>query len=202
MAPGSSFAEPRRICVFSGSSAGISDAYAGAARALGEQLAQSGINLVYGGASVGLMGAVADAVLAAGGQVIGVIPRALVDKEVAHLGLTDLRIVNSMHERKALMAELSDGFVALPGGIGTFEEIFEVWTWAQLGSHAKPCALLNVLGFYDGLLVFLDHVAGQGFLKRVHRDMLLVEEDPAAILNAMLRYRAPIGAKWINRAEH
>ncbi|HEX2812595.1 MAG TPA: TIGR00730 family Rossman fold protein [Sphingopyxis sp.] len=191
-----------RICVFSGSSAGVAPAYDRAARTLGEQLARSGIDLVYGGASVGLMGAVADAVLEAGGQVTGVIPQALVDKEVAHLGLTGLRIVNSMHERKALMANLSDGFIALPGGIGTLEEIFEVWTWAQLGSHTKPCALLNVLGFYDGMLAFLDHVAGQGFLKPVHRDMLLVEEYPAAILRAMQRYRAPIDAKWIKRAEH
>ena len=146
------------------------------------------------------MGAVADAVLEAGGQVTGVIPQALVDKEVAHLGLTDLRIVNSMHERKALMANLSDGFIALPGGIGTLEELFEVWTWAQLGSHGKPCAALNVLGFYDGLLEFLDHVAGQGFLKPVHRDMLLVEEDPALILRAMAFYCAPIDGKWIKRA--
>lgn len=201
MTSGASATGRRRICVFSGSSAGISDAYADAARTLGEQLARSGIDLVYGGASVGLMGAVADAVLAAGGQVTGVIPRALVDKEVAHLGLTDLRIVNSMHERKALMANLSDGFIALPGGIGTLEELFEVWTWAQLGSHGKPCAVLNVLGFYDGMLEFLDHVVGQGFLKPVHRDMLLVEGDPTLILRAMAHYRAPADGKWISRAE-
>lgn len=201
MSPGSSLAEPRRICVFAGSSAGVSPVYAGTARALGEQLARRGIDLVYGGASVGLMGAVADAALAAGGHVTGVIPQALVDKEVAHPGLTDQRIVNSMHERKALMANLSDGFIALPGGIGTFEELFEVWTWAQLGNHVKPCAVLNVLGFYDGLLAFLDHVVGQGLLKPVHRDMLLVEEDPAAVLRTMARYRAPADAKWINRAE-
>lgn len=201
MSPGSSLERRRRICVFSGSSAGISEAYGRAARALGKLLAQGGIDLVYGGAAVGLMGAVADAALAEGGHVTGVIPQALVDREVAHRGLTELRIVNSMHERKAVMADLSDGFIAMPGGIGTFEELFEVWTWAQLGSHAKPCALLNILGFYDRLLEFLDHVVGQGFLKTVHRDMLIVEEDPAAMLHAMAQYKAPAAGKWIGRGE-
>ena len=191
----------RRLCVFSGSSAGISPAYGAAARRLGEQLALGGIDLVYGGASVGLMGAVADAVLARGGRVIGVIPQALVEREIAHPRLTDLRIVASMHERKALMAELSDGFIALPGGIGTLEELFEIWTWAQLGSHIKPCAVLNVSGFYDGLLRFLDHIAGQGFLKPVHRDMLIVEDDPAVLLRAMAQYRAPVASKWIGPAQ-
>ena len=197
MSPAPKQETPRRLCVFSGSSIGISAAYQCAARRLGEQLARSGIDLVYGGAAVGLMGAVADAVLAGGGRVIGVIPQALVEKEVAHLGLSDLRIVTSMHERKMLMADLSDGFIALPGGIGTFEELFEVWTWAQLGNHAKPCALLNDLGFYDGLLTFLDHVVGQGFLKPVHREMLIVEDDPTCLLPAMARYRAPAAAKWV-----
>src|SRR3546814_13018037 len=133
------------------------------------------------------MGAVADAVLAGGGQVIGVIPQALVEKEVAHRGLTELRIVSSMHERKALMADLSDGFIALPGGIGTLEELFEVWTWAQLGTHAKQCALLNGLGFYDGLLTFLAHVVGQGVLKPIHRELLSVEDDTERLLQTIAR---------------
>ncbi|ENY81101.1 TIGR00730 family Rossman fold protein [Sphingopyxis sp. MC1] len=201
MSPAPKQETSRRLCVFSGSSTGISPAYECAARRLGEQLARSGIDLVYGGAAVGLMGAVADAVLAGGGRVIGVIPQALVEKEVAHLGLTELRIVGSMHERKALMADLSDGFIALPGGIGTLEELFEVWTWAQLGTHAKPCALLSGLGFYDRLLTFLDHVVGQGFLKPVHREMLIVEDDPACLLQAMARYRAPAASKWVGRPD-
>lgn len=190
-----------RICVFSGSSQGASPEYQNAAARLGKLLAQSSIELVYGGAAVGLMGTLADAALAEGGSVTGVIPQALVDKEVAHTGLTNLRIVSSMHERKSLMADLSAGFIALPGGIGTFEELFEVWTWAQLGSHSKPCALLNVLGFYDPLLDFLDHVTGQGFLKTVHRHMLLVDEKPASLLRAMTEYRPPVAAKWIKAAE-
>lgn len=190
-----------RICVFSGSSPGNSPAYGQAASALGKLLARNALDLVYGGAAVGLMGVVADAVLAEGGHVTGVIPQALVAREVAHRGLTDLHVVESMHERKALMADLSDGFIALPGGIGTFEELFEIWTWSQLGSHDKPCGLLNVLGFYDGLLEFLDHVAEQGFLKAAHRDMLLVNKDPAALLGAMARYRAPIETKWVDRTE-
>jgi uncharacterized protein (TIGR00730 family) len=146
------------------------------------------------------MGTTADAALAEGGRVTGVIPQALVDKEVAHPGLTDLRIVKSMHERKSLMANLSDGFIALPGGIGTFEELFEIWTWAQLGSHSKPCALLNVLGFYDRLLEFLDQITEQGFLKTAHREMLLVDEDPKSLLRAMAQYRAPVENKWIEPA--
>jgi len=190
-----------RICVFSGSSHGFSPVYQVVASALGRLLARRSIEVVYGGATVGLMGAVADAALLEGGRVTGIIPQALVDKEVAHLGPTDLHIVNSMHERKALMAEISDGFIALPGGIGTLEELFEVWTWGQLGSHRKACALLNVLGFYDRLLDFLDHVAGQGFLKEVHREMLLVEEEPASLLRAMARYCAPVETKWIESGE-
>ena len=190
-----------RICVFSGSSHGSVPAYRAAAAALGGLLARNAVELVYGGAAVGLMGAVADAALAGGGRVTGVIPQALVDREVAHPGLTDLRIVGSMHERKALMASLSDGFIALPGGIGTFEELFEIWTWAQLGSHAKPCGLLNILGFYDRLLEFLDHVAAQGFLKNAHREMLLVQADPASLLRAMAHYRAPTETKWLKPAE-
>ena len=177
-----------RLCVFCGSNAGQDPVYLEAARALGEALAASGIGLVYGGASVGLMGAVADAVLAKGGTVTGVMPQALVDKEIAHKGLSDLRVVGSMHERKAMMAELADGFIALPGGLGTFEELFEVWTWAQLGYHRKPCALLNAGGFYDKLTDFLDDVVERGFVKPIHRAMLIVESDPAALIQAIRAY--------------
>ncbi len=191
----------RRLCVFCGSNSGSDPAYLDAARALGRALAKDGVGVVYGGASVGLMGAVADAALAAGGEVIGVIPQALVDKEIAHRGLADLRIVASMHERKALMAELSDGFVALPGGVGTLEELFEVWTWAQLGHHAKPCAVVNTASFYDRLIAFLDDAAGQGFMKQVHRAMLIVAEEPAILLDLMRSYRAPAQSKWITSAE-
>jgi len=188
-----------RLCVFCGSSPGRHPAYLAAAAKLGTVLAKRRIGLVYGGASIGLMGAVADAARAAGGEVIGVIPRALVEFEVAHTGLADLRIVTSMHERKALMAELSEGFIALPGGIGTLEELFEVWTWGQLGSHRKPCALLNVAGFYDRLLGFLDFVVDEAFLRPVHRDMLLVAETPDSLLEKLEAYRAPPETRWISR---
>jgi uncharacterized protein (TIGR00730 family) len=191
----------KRICVFCGSSPGNRPEYLAAATQLGTALAARGIGLVYGGAAVGLMGAVADASLASGGEVVGVIPQALVDRELAHRGLTELRIVGSMHERKALMAELADAFVALPGGIGTFEELFEVWTWAQLGSHQKPCALLNVLGFYDGLLGFLDHVVASAFLKQLNRDMLLVAGTPEQLFEQLLVFRAPTETKWITSDE-
>jgi uncharacterized protein (TIGR00730 family) len=187
-----------RLCVFCGSSTGRDPAYLAAAAELGTFLATRRIGLVYGGAAIGLMGAVADAARTAGGEVIGVIPRALVELEVAHTGLADLRVVNSMHERKALMAELSDGFVALPGGIGTLEELFEVWTWGQLGSHRKPCALLNVAGFYDRLLGFLDFVADEAFLRLVHRNMLLVANTPASLLEKLQGYRAPPETRWID----
>ncbi|WP_428311910.1 TIGR00730 family Rossman fold protein [Hydrocarboniphaga sp.] len=187
----------RRLCVFCGSSIGRDPAFAEAARALGRAIADEGVALVYGGASVGLMGAVADAALAAGGEVIGVLPRSLFARELAHRGLSELRVVGSMHERKALMAELSDGFIAMPGGIGTFEELFEIWTWAQLGDHAKPCSLLNVNGFYDGLIAFLDQVVDQQLLKPRIRDMLLVERDPAALLARLAAYQAPVIDKWI-----
>jgi uncharacterized protein (TIGR00730 family) len=144
---------------------------------------------------------VADAVLVQGGHVIGVMPQALVDKEIAHTGLSDLRVVGSMHERKALMAELSDGFIALPGGLGTFEELFEVWTWAQLGYHKKPCALLNVAGFYDKLASFLDDVVERGFVKSVHRAMLIVKDEPAALVDAIRNYEPPKVEKWIKASE-
>jgi hypothetical protein len=190
-----------RLCVFCGSNAGQDPIYLEMARALGETMAGRGIDLVYGGASVGLMGAVADAALAKGGHVIGVMPQALVDKEIAHRGLSDLRVVGSMHERKALMAELADGFIALPGGLGTFEELFEVWTWAQLGYHRKPCALLNAGGFYDKLTDFLDDVVERGFVKPIHRAMLIVENEPAALIEAVHTYEPPKVDKWIKAGE-
>ncbi len=186
----------RRVCVYCGSSSGNDPAYGLAAHALGDVLLQHDMGLVYGGARVGLMGAVADAVLAGGGEVIGVMPQALVDKEVAHHGLSELYVVASMHERKALMAELSDGFIALPGGLGTLEEMFEVLTWAQLGFHHKPCGLLNVQGYYDGLRQFLQRACAEQFVKPEHRDMLLTEREPAALLAAMLAYQPVTLDKW------
>lgn len=190
-----------RLCVFCGSSSGQDPVYLAAARSLGETLAAQGIELVYGGASVGLMGAVADAALEKGGLVIGVMPQALVDKEIAHRSLSDLRVVGSMHERKALMAELADGFIALPGGLGTFEELFEVWTWAQLGYHRKPCAILNAGGFYDKLTDFLDDVVERGFVKAIHRAMLIVEEEPASLIAAVRAYEPPKVDKWVKAGE-
>lgn len=191
----------KRICVYCGSSAGRRPEYAAAASALGQELARRGIGLVYGGASVGLMAVIADAVLAAGGEAIGVIPNALVTKEVAHHGLTELITVTSMHERKARMAELSDGFIALPGGLGTLEELFEMLTWGQLGFHSKPCGLLNTGGFFDGLLAFLDHAAEQQFLRERHRHMLITADHPSQLLDSLLSYEAPAGDKWIGNNE-
>ena len=190
-----------RIAVFCGSSAGIRPQYRTTAQALGETLARAGIGVVYGGASVGLMGAVADGALAAGGEVIGVLPRSLSARELAHPRLTQLHVVGSMHERKAMMAELADAFVALPGGIGTFEELFEIWTWAQLGYHRKPVALLDVDGYYDGLLAFLDGAVREGFVKPAHRAALIVERDVAALLEAIARYEPPAVPKWIERGQ-
>jgi uncharacterized protein (TIGR00730 family) len=190
----------KRICVFAGSSAGIRPEYLAAAADLGRVLAERGIGLVYGGARVGLMGAVADAVLAGAGSVTGVIPRALVEKEVAHSGLTDLRVVTSMHERKALMADLSDGFIALPGGWGTLDEFFEILTWAQLGIHRKPCGLVNVLGYFERLLSFLDHSVEQGFVRREYDSLIAVSDDPATLLDAMANHTAPTVEKWIDVA--
>tara|TARA_R110002124_G_scaffold62812_1_gene171607 strand:+ start:3166 stop:3747 length:582 start_codon:yes stop_codon:yes gene_type:complete len=186
-----------RICVFCGSSAGNQPEYLDAAKQLGTALAKAGIDLVYGGAQVGLMGAVADAAIAAGGNVIGVIPRHLVERELAHTGLTELHEVSSMHERKAMMADLSDGFIALPGGVGTFEELFEVWTWGQLGHHQKPCALFNVSGYYDKLIAFLDHATTEGFMKQPYRDMLLVDAELDSLLSKVKHYEAPKVAKWV-----
>lgn len=188
-----------RVCVFSGSSPGADLAYRAAARDLGTRLAERGTDVVYGGASVGLMGAVADAALEVGGRVIGVIPQSLVDREVAHPALTELRVVGSMHARKALMAELSDAFVALPGGVGTLEELFEVYTWNQLGLHAKPLALFNVRGYFDGLVRFLDHAVAERFVTPAHREMLLVGEDARALIDALEAWEAPAQPKWIDR---
>jgi uncharacterized protein (TIGR00730 family) len=190
-----------RLCVFSGSSPGAHPDYVLAAEELGRALADQGLVLVYGGASVGLMGAVADAVLDAGGEAVGVIPQALVDREIAHPGLSDLRIVSSMHERKALMAELSDGFVALPGGMGTLEELFEVYTWTQLGLHSKPLGLLDVRSYFAKLVAFLDHTVEERFLTVEHREMLVVEQRAAALLEAFRRWRPPLRSKWIDRSQ-
>jgi uncharacterized protein (TIGR00730 family) len=190
----------RSVCVYCGSSPGADPAFADAAGEVGRLLAASGRTLVYGGGRVGLMGVVADAALGAGGRVIGVIPQALVDKEMAHHGLSELRVVGSMHERKALMADLSDGFLALPGGIGTMEEFFEVWTWGQLGLHAKPYGLLNVGGFFAPLLAFLDRLVEQRFVRPEHRAMLLVGGDANGLLTDMAGHRPAYAPKWIDRA--
>ena len=190
-----------RLCVFCGSNFGARPVYAQAARALAAALAERGIALVFGGSSVGLMGALADAMLAAGGDAIGIIPQRLVDKEVAHRGLTEQHVVGSMHERKAMMADLSDGFVALPGGIGTLEELFEVWTWGQLGYHRKPFGLLDAGGYYDALGAFLDQSVAEGFLRPEHRGMLLVETSPHALLDRFAAYEPPVVTKWIRAGE-
>ena len=187
----------RRICVYAGSNPGTDPAYADAARDLARLLAERGIGLVYGGGRVGLMGVLADTALAAGGEVVGVMPQALVDREIAHSGLTELRVVASMHERKAMMAELSDAFVAVPGGIGTLEELIEVYTWSQLGIHAKACGVLNVAGYYDHLAAFLDHAVAAGFLRPAHRAVLTVAGEPAELLERLAAYVPPAVGKWI-----
>ena len=189
----------RSLCVYCGSASGRQPAYADAARALAQAMVARDIRLVYGGASVGIMGTVADEILRLGGEAVGVIPQALMRKELAHAGLTELHVTPSMHARKMLMAELADGFVALPGGIGTFEEIFEVWTWAQLGFHAKPCGLLDVNGYYSGLCAFLDHVRDQGFMKDAHRGMLLCDADASRLLDRLADYEPPRVQKWVRQ---
>lgn len=191
----------RHICVFAGSSPGARPAYRTAAAALGSALASRGIGLVYGGARVGLMGAVADAALAADGSVIGVIPETLVAKEIAHTGLSELRVVRSMHERKALMADLADAFIALPGGWGTVEELFEILTWSQLGLHRKPAGLLNVAGYFDPLLAFVDHSAREGFVRPEQRSMIAVADSPDGLFDAFASYTPPVVEKWIDRGE-
>ncbi len=191
----------KRICVFCGSNLGSDGEYRTVARQLGELLAGRGLGLVYGGGNVGLMGVVADAALAAGGEVIGVIPQALVQREVAHNGLTDLRVVASMHERKQLMHQLADAFIALPGGFGTLEELLETVTWIQLGLHAKPCGLLNVKGYYDPLLTFLDRAVEARFLRPEHRGLLLAEGRAEDLLARFATYRPPQLRKWIEQPE-
>ena len=187
----------QNICVYCGSNPGNSPAFLKSAKSLARALTKRGLGLVYGGASVGIMGAIADEVLDGGGAVTGIIPHALAKKELAHEGLTELVVVNSMHERKAMMAEKSSGFIALPGGLGTLEEIFEVLTWAQLGFHNKPCGLLNVEGYYDYLCRFLDHSVAQGFVGEAHQRMLLVDAEPDSMLDRMAGYEPPVVNKWI-----
>ena len=189
----------RSVCVFCGASTGVDPAYRDAAVALGRTLAQRGLTLVYGGGAVGLMGIVADAAMAAGGEVIGIIPQSLMDAEVGHKGLTRLEVVDGMHARKARMAELSDAFIALPGGLGTLEELFEVWTWGQLGYHAKPLGLLDVNGFYSKLGSFLDHVVEEGFVRPQHRAMLMLGNQPVELLAAMDEFKAPVVPKWVDK---
>ncbi len=191
----------KNICVYCGSNPGRLPEYRGAARLLGYEMADRGLGLIYGGASIGVMGAVADAVLERGGQAIGVIPYSLATKEVSHDGLDELIVVDSMHERKAKMAELSDGFIALPGGWGTIEEIFEMLTWAQLGFHEKPCGLLNVASYYDPLFAFLENAIEQQFVKEAYRPMIMMDEAPAALLDRFDHYRAPKVKKWIGPEE-
>jgi uncharacterized protein (TIGR00730 family) len=188
----------KRVCVFCGSSVGSDPVYLEAAQATGRTLAHRGIGLVYGGGSVGLMGAVADAALAAGGEVIGVIPRALQLRELAHARLTTLHVVGSMHERKAKMAELAQGFIALPGGMGTLEEFAEVLTWAQLGLHARPCGLLDVGGYYRPLIAFFDRAVAEGFIRPDHRKLMVVADDPVALLERFAAWQPPSVEKWID----
>lgn len=191
----------RRVCVYCASNDGVRPEYASAARTVGRLLAERGEGLVYGGGRAGLMGAVADASLAAGGEAIGVMPFGLVEREVAHRGLTRLETVDSMHERKARMLALSDAFLALPGGIGTLEELFETWSWAGLGVHAKPIGVLNVAGFWDPLLALLDHAAREGFLRGQPADWLVVDDDPARLLTRLERFSPPSVRQWLTRAE-
>jgi uncharacterized protein (TIGR00730 family) len=191
----------RRLCVYCGSSAGTSPAYQAAATGFGRLLAARGIGLVYGGGCVGLMGAVADGALGGGGEVIGVIPRFLQDREVDHRGLTELHVVATMHERKAMMAGLADAFVALPGGVGTLEEMFEMWTWTQLGSHAKPVGLLDVAGFYRPLVAFVDHLVAEGFVWTEHRRILHVSSSGEELLQQMADWKPIAAGKWMKTSE-
>jgi uncharacterized protein (TIGR00730 family) len=198
----SSLTSVERICVFCGASPGARPAYRDATDELARLLVADGVGVVYGGGGVGLMGALADAVLAQGGEITGVIPRSLVDREIAHRDVTDMRVVGSMHERKALMADLADAFVALPGGIGTLEELFEVYTWAQLGLHQKPCALLNVEGYYDGVVEFLSHAVAERFLRDETRELLMVESDAGTLLERLRSFQPrTVVPKWIDREE-
>ncbi|MGH9037510.1 MAG: TIGR00730 family Rossman fold protein [Acidimicrobiia bacterium] len=191
----------RRVCVFCGSSPGARAEYSEAARAMGRTLAAQDIGLVYGGGSVGLMGVLADAALEAGGEVIGVIPEHMTSREIAHYDLSDLRVVGSMHERKALMYELADGFVALPGGLGTLEELFEILTWCQLGLQVKPSGLLDVEGYFSRLVEFLDQVTAEGFVKEVHRRLVVVEDSPGPLLDTMRAFEPPPLPRWLTEAD-
>jgi uncharacterized protein (TIGR00730 family) len=191
----------KSVCVFCGSNPGNDQVYAAGATAMGVEIVKRGLTLVYGGGAVGLMGVVANAALEAGGRVHGVIPRALRQKEIGHNGLTELEVVDTMHTRKARMAELSDGFIAMPGGIGTFEELFEVWTWGQLGIHTKPLGFLNIGGFYDPLAVFLDNTVEAGFLKQSHRAMAMTDTEPATLLDRMEQYVPSATFKWVEKEE-
>jgi uncharacterized protein (TIGR00730 family) len=191
----------KHLCVFCGSSHGRNPEFTSATIELGRALASRKIDVVYGGGNVGLMGVLADAVLDAGGRITGVIPHALVARELAHQGVTTLHIVDSMHERKALMARLADAFIALPGGFGTLEEFAEAVTWTQLGLQAKPCGLLNVAGFYDGLLAFLAHALGEDFLRPTHSDIVVADTDPSALLDRLAAWKAPAVTRWISAGE-
>lgn len=191
----------KRICVYCGSNPGRLPVYREIAAELGRELVGRDLALVYGGASIGVMGAVADAVLESGGEVIGVIPQSLAIREVAHTSLSELIVVNSMHERKALMAELADGFVALPGGWGTFEEIFEILTWAQLGIHSKPCGLLNIANYFDHLALFLQHAMDERFVREEYKPMIIMEQDPKLLLDRFSQYQPPQVRKWIGPDE-
>ena len=189
-----------RLCVFCGTNAGSRPDYGNAARELGALLAAEGIELVYGGASVGIMGELADAVQEGGGHVTGIIPQQLIQKEAAHRGIPDLIVVASMHQRKSQMADMSDGFIALPGGIGTLEGFFEILTWGQLGIHAKPCGILNIAGYFDALTTFLDHAVEEGFLTAAHRETIMVESDPAVLLERIRAYSPAASAPLMGRA--
>lgn len=189
------------ICVYCGSSVGSREDYARAAAEVGHLLAEQGVRIVYGAGNIGLMGVLADAALEAGGEVVGVIPHALVARELAHNGVSELRIVDSMHERKALMADLSDAFLALPGGFGTFEELCEMLTWLQLGIHQKPCGLLNTLGYYDHLIAMFDRAVDDRFLRPQHRELLIVDDQPASLLERLQTTSPPDVHKWLDRDE-
>ncbi len=191
----------KAVCVYCGSSNGAKPLYAEAARSFGRALVAANLALVYGGGKVGLMGAIADEVMAAGGRAIGVIPELLVDKEVGHNGLTELHVVPDMHQRKKMMADLSDAFVALPGGAGTLEELFEVYTWAQLGYHQKPVALFNVDGYYDPLIAMLAHTVHEGFMRQTYFDILQIDRDPHALISRLQRYRPPARDKWADHRD-
>jgi uncharacterized protein (TIGR00730 family) len=191
----------KSCCVFCGSSPGARPEYREAAVALGREIAGRGLRLVYGGAGVGLMGAVADAAIEAGGEVVGVIPHALAKHEVMHHGLTELHFVDSMHERKAMLGDMADAFVALPGGLGTLEELLEVLTWAQLGIHRRPCGLLNVGGYYDGLLAMVDHAVKERFVREEHRGLLIAEESPGDLLDRCEAYEPVLLGKWLDREQ-